>query len=369
MAGLEEGGGSRTRRALAVASAVAIAVLLAGCGVRWETEPPVFPSPDAVTLERDALAQAEADVADAAAREGAAADPVVAGAAAAAEAHLDVLGGVYVAYPSASPSPEPEPTVSPAPLPTLAETIGAARRTAAGVAETTADADLAFLARSIDLEWALRELWAERKSEEEQREAEAAADAAAATASPEPTPTREGEPADDSPSEATPVWFPLADGTIDIDAGFAPGAGEGVAPTGLSDDVLTELAIAEDQARFAYETLAAQEFGPRREDALDRASLHAERSDAFAAHLEEDPRTPLYQLRDVNLLDPEARRALERTLETDLAWRYAALLDGASAEDAAWLLNASFDAHARAMRTDGFSVADLPSLPGVLQMA
>ena len=135
--------------------------------------------------------------------------------------------------------------------------------------------------------------------------------------------------------------------------------------TGVPQEVLSELALAEDEARFAYETLAAQEFAQDRDAALARAALHAERSDALAALLTDDPRTPLYQLRDVDLLDPESRAALQLSLETDLAVRYTTLLDGASAADAAWLLNAAFDAYARAMRTEGFTASDLPTLPGL----
>ncbi len=335
--------GRRLRGFAAAVAAVTVVTLVSGCGVRWETDPSPFPSPDALTVARDSLADAEAGVLAASAREGADAYAV------AAQAHLDVLGGVYVAYPDA---PSPSPTVSPAPEPTLAEAIASARATAENVAATTDDADLAFLARSIDLEWALRGLWAEREAA-----APAAADAeTAASASPTPSPAT----ASDFPSEADPTWFPLADGSTADTAGFVPDAA-----TGIALDVLSDLALAEDEARFAYETLAAQEFAQDRDAALARAVLHGERSDALAALLDDDPRTPLYQLRDADLLDPDSRRALELSLETDLAVRYSVLLDGASATDAAWLLNASFDAYARAMRTEGFAASDVPTLPGL----
>jgi hypothetical protein len=300
-------------------------------------------------------------VAAAAEREGSDADNVAPAAADAAEEHLAALGGVYVAYPGATATPSP--TVSPAPEPTLGEAITAARIAATQVAATTEDADLAFLARSIDLEWALRELWATYEAQE-QAEAEAAADAAAAaTASPTPAPTAPASVGafDDSPRDSDPVWFPLADGSTAREAGFAP-----IATTKVPLEAIADLALKEDEARFAYETMAAQEFGPRRDDALARTRLHAERSDALAALLDTDERTVLYQLRDADLVNPESRRALEVSIETDLAWRYAALLDEASTADAAWLLNSSFDAFARAMRTDGFTADDLPTLPGLI---
>lgn len=348
-------------KGLVVGAAIATVVATSGCDLRWETEPPVFPSPDAVTEARDALADAEAEVMAAAEREGSDADDVAPAAADSAEQHLAALGGVYVAYPGASATPSP--TVSPAPEPTLEEAIAAARATAGQVAATTEDADLAFLARSIDLEWALRELWATYEALE-QAEAKAAADAlAAATASPTPPPAPTADDAGigDAIDEGEPAWFPLPDGSTMSEAGFAPGSS-----TDLPLDTIADFAVKEDEARFAYETLAAQEFGPRRDDALARARLHAERSDALAALLDTDPRTALYQLRDAGLLNPESRRALERSIETDLAWGYAAGLDGASTADAAWLVNASYDAYARAMRTDGFTAEDLPTLPGLI---
>lgn len=333
MAGLRRG------RIAAAALAAAVAMLVSACGVRWESEPPVFPSPDAVTVARDALADAEDAVLQAASREDA--DTY----ALAAQAHLDALGGVYVAYPGSTPSPSPTPL----PEPTLEEAVSQARAVAEEVAAGTDDADLAFLARSIDLAWALHNLWAAH-------EATAADAGETASASPSPVPDTD----EDFPSDAELVWFPLADGSTMDAAGFVP-----MQTTALAQDALGDLALAEDEAGFAYETLAAQEFAQNRDAALARAAIHAERSDALAALLDTDPRTPLYQLRDVDLLDPDARRALERSLEIDLAVRYATLLDGASAADAAWLLNASFDAWARAMRTDGFQASDVPTLPGL----
>ncbi len=360
-------------RAGIAALACASVVALAGCDLRLETDPVVFPSPDATTVARNSLADAEAVVLDAATDAGSSADSVAVGAAATAQAHLDALGGVYVAYPGATPSPSP--SASPVPAPTLTEAINTVRTTAEEVAAKTADANLAFLARSIDLDWALRELWAARSAAN--AAAEAANAAALASASPAAVPSAVPSAGPSAAAESEPLPgddgaapFPLADGTAASagsagSAGFAP-----VASTGLSVEQLTALALAEDEARFAYETLAAQEFVQRRDEALSRSRLHAERSDALAAVLTvdlkgEDPRTPLYQLRDANLLDFDSRRALERSIETDLGARYAALLDGASAAEAAWLLNAAFDAYARAMATDGFATADLPTLPGL----
>lgn len=340
-----------------VSAVVLSVVMLSACDLRMETDPIVYPSPDATTVARNSLADASAAVLEAATEAGGAADDVATGAGATAQSHLDALGGVYVTYPGVTPSPSPG--VTPAPRPTLAEAIDSARLVAEDVAATSDDPDLVALARSMDLDWALRELWAARSAANEAEAAAAAEAEAAALASASPAPSI-SEPAP-LPGDAGDAFFPLADGSTADAAGFAPGAA-----TALAQDQLSALALAEDEARFAYETLAAQEFGPRRDDALTRSRLHAERSDALAALLDADPRTPLYQLRDANLLDSNARRELEKSLEIDLGARYAALLDGSSADDAAWLLNACFDAYARAMATDGFFASDLPTLPGLV---
>jgi len=356
----------RQRLARAAVAAWAGAALLAatGCDLRRETPPPVFASPDAVTASRDSLASSEAAVAEAAATAGSDADAIATGAAAAALAHVDALGGVYVAYPGQSPTPHPvpSPSATPAPEPTLAEAISATRATAETIATTSDDPNLAALARSIDLEWALREAWAAHVIASAAEEAAAADAAAQASATPAPvaTPAPSASPGAPEPSDADPVFFPRANGSTDAAAGFVPERS-----SSLTQDQLRALALAEDEARFTYETEAAQEFAQRRDAALARSRLHGARSDALATLLNTDPRTPLYQLRDADLLNPDSRRALELSLETDLAARYAALLEGASADDASWVLNACFDAYARAMRTEGFTAANLPTLPGL----
>jgi len=336
-----DGGSARTRALIALVAA-SVALTTAGCDLRLEADTIVYPSPDAVTVARDTLADAESAVLTAADTAGASADDVAAEASATAQAHLDALGGVYVAYPDTTP----EPTASATPAPTLSEAIDEARAIAEEVAASNLDPGLAFLARSIDLDWALREQWATI------------------------VPADTADDADDSDNAGTSdtagtsdetTYFPLANGSTADSAGFAPSA----ATTGLSEDALSDLALREDEARFTYETIAALEFDSLRDVALARARLHEERSDALASLLTSDPRTPLYQLRDANLPDPDSRDALQRSVETDLGARYAALLDGAYAADAAWLLNSAFDSYARAMATAGFEASDLPQLPGL----
>lgn len=350
----------------------AAALTLSACDLRLETDPVTFPSPDATTVARNSLADSEVAVLAAAKEAGASADEVASGAAATAQTHLKVLGGVYVEHPGTTPAPSPGAT--PASPPTLAEAIHTVRATAEAVAATTKDADLAFLARSIDLDWALRELWATRvaaKSTADSAAAQASAQASAFPNPEQPTSERPTVTAAPLPGDSGDAPFPLADGSAPGSAGFAPGT----AATGVTEEQLSTLTLAEDEARFAYETIAALEFGPLRGTILARMRLHAQRSDALASALTSklgaaqadaaDPRTSLYQLRDANLPDPDSRETLERSIEIDLGDRYAASLDGASTADAAWLLNATYDSYARAMATPGFATADLPTLPGL----
>ncbi len=304
-------------------AAVAVAALaLTACGVRWETAPLAQPTPDAQTLARDTLAVAEQVVAEAVA-----ADPSSAGSAALrlAQAHLDVLGPVYVAYPSAEPSPAPVPAPPPVDV-----AIAAARVTAGEVASDPSLGEIARIAVALDLSWALEQTLA------------AAVDAG----------TMRSAPEGDQP-------LPLPDGSPSS-AGFSPGA-----DTALSQAEIATLAAAHDQARFVYETVAAWEQGDERSTAMLLASAHQRRSDALATTLAEDPRTPLYQLSATDLGDATARERLAVSVEVDLGARYAALGVQAAAPDRAWLMNCAYDSYARAMALPGFNAGDLPALPGL----
>lgn len=297
----------RLRGFAAAAAAVGVAMLVSGCGVRWETDHSPVPSPDETTVLRDRLAHAEQAVADAAAGS---ASPLAVRASTSAEAHLTALGGVYVAYPGTALSPSP----SLSPLPSVSAAIADARAQAAEAATQATDPNLAFLASSIQLEWTLVQ------------------------------------------------WASTADKADLVDTEERVTAPE---VTDLPDSALSKVVLAHDEARFAYETLAAQEFAADREVTLARAMSHGDRAEALAALVAVDPRTPLYQLRDVDLTDPDARDALARSLELDLGWRYAALLDAATAKDRGWLFDGALDAYAAAGRTEGFAVSDIPMLPGV----
>lgn len=335
----------RTRTQHFITATVICGVLLAasGCGLRWETEPSPVPVADQTTRERDALAAAVETVMMMAATRSDSAGPA---ATEIASAQLDALGGVYVAYPDAEVTPDP----SPSPPPTYADAVAALRTTARDIAAQTSDANLAAIATSIDLAWALRGAWDELAVESPEMPAADAGDILdggdGATG---------GADAGEWLSEA----LPLPDGTRS-EAGFAP-----VLDTQLSAAGLAELALMHDHARFAYETAAAQVFAHERDEALRRSRAHGERSDALqAATTAPDERTTLYQLRDVNLADADARRALFIRIEHDLAVRYAALAVTATGSDREWLLNAAY-ASSLAVFTLGAGDDLVTALPGL----
>lgn len=311
------------RRAVTGLAAACLALAASGCGVRLETETPQWPSPDAATIERDAFAEEVAALrrAAAAADSSRSGQTLVAPAvAAAADEVLDLLGGVYVAYPDASPSPAPAPD-------SLADAIIDARQDAAHIRATTSDADIALLANSLDLTLAVASF------------ASAYADARAAGAPPLGVAER-AAPGGEA-------------------AGFAP-------PdfvTGLGEPLLRTLVLAHDQARFAYETIAARESGGQRTAALTRAGLHAQRAELLATLVDDDPREALYPLTAADLSGPDARRAFEVRLELAIAEAYASGLPGIAPADAPWVINGAFDAYAAALVIQGVDDDTAPSLP------
>ena len=268
------------------ALACASALTLSACDIRLETPPVIFPSPDATTVARNSLADAEAAVLAAATEAGASAEETASGAAATAQKHLDVLGGVYVAYPGTTPSPSP----SAAPPPTLAEAIDAVRSTAEKVAATTDDADLAFLARSIDLDWALRELWAARARSKARGRRRRGGQCVGpgiggGNGASHAWPIRHRDPHAQSPARRLRRRaVPLRQRRFRIGALLSRCRHDG--PDG--QDQLSALTVAEDEARFAYETIAALEFGTlrqrhSRQDAPPRRALGRPRRRADVA--------------------------------------------------------------------------------------
>jgi len=323
-----------------VAALMGVAVLAAsGCQLRRESAPSAVPTATQAVLDRDSLAVALSQVADVAtAMDAQHADD----AAQVARAQLDAVGGVYVAFPEATPSPHAEPTSTPV---SLDSAIAAVRVLAEQIAASTDDANLAHLATSIDLAWAIRQAWYSRSA--------SGLDGV------------DGGPdsVDDATSPAPPTGpFPLPhpDGTPG-EAVFVPGL-----DSAISGEDIARLSLRHDQARFVYQTMAAVLFAQERDVALDRADAHAARSRALAALTDApDERTAMYQLRDVTLLDADSRQALVRDVEHDLALEYTTLALAATAQDRQWLLTCAYDAYVEAMGV-GLGVTDLPALPGLV---
>lgn len=316
---------------LRASAALLVVAALTGCSWRLETPTPQWPSPDAVTQMRDAAAVREQQVIDAAARQGESATAQAAVLSeietAAAPERLDALGGVYKAYPTSSPSPSP----SDAPL----DLVSAAERARDGhladalVAE---DHDLAFMLGSAGLSLALSAWYA---------------------AWVEDAITEAAQPVVELRllmSDAVPESQPVP------------------AVAGVGPDILSDLALLHDQARYAYEVLAARAPEEEQSQWIERRDLQAARADALVELPGvEDQREPVYVLPDDASNDAAARMATARTLERGAGETYARLLGEVEPADMAWVLNAAFDAYAQAAAFGDPTASSygVPALPGL----
>lgn len=328
-----------------------------------ETPPPTWPTPDAVTAQRDSLAEAVAAVQEASLRE---TGTSVAMAGSLAEAQLAALGGVYVAYPTTGPSANPErdqadatATASAEPEPSMRQTIDSLRALAAQTATAAADPTLTALARAIDISWAQFDWLSHAPTTD-----------ASVTRAPIPFPTGPGQAAasDDAGATASATETPTPTGAASSEPATGAGAFAPGSSTAVSGETAASLALAHDRARYVYETIAANSQGGEREAALKRALDHAARSDALASHASDDPRTPLYQLRDVDLLTEQGRRSAAAAAETELTNELELLTVTAHGGDVTWILNDFFDCWTAAFETQaaaGGSVPPLDALPGI----
>lgn len=318
----------RARWGLAALIAVSMAWCLAACDVRLESAPESTPTADSATAARDLAARHEAAIIAALGSpmvEGAGREALDAMESLAAPVHLDVLGGVYEPFPSPSPSVDSGDRI-PGDLRTV---VTVARDDALELAFASSDTPAGFLAGSMGFShtfglWFAGVLDAQRAG------------------------------------VAVPV---VAERTL-------PGPhGESVAlvpeNSALAPELLADLAVQHDKARFTYEVIAARESGARRALALERASLHRDRSDDLASLAGTDDRTPVYELPHALVADEATRDATARTTEQALGWRYMELSSGVTAADRAWLMSAAFDAYAASAMLPGFAVSEFPVLPGV----
>lgn len=296
----------RVRRfGVALATILAL-VVLAGCGLRAETPPPVEPTPDAIEQVRartaaDSVALAEAARAVALTPAGAA-EPlasVLADIASFSDQHAEQAGGVYdsgLATPTAAPT-TPPPVVADAA--SLLTDLGAATTTSLTDADTVDDGALARLVASI----------ATSRAELTTRLAQASG---------VPAP-----PVGPAPGDVAPPADPSA--TAEPAPSASPGA--------VTD--LDALALAHDQAGFGFEVIAARLTGDQRAAARAAAAANRAEGDRWArASGSEgtplDPRRASYAL-PVGLDDPAVVVALGRTLQTAVADAYANAVAGAPA--------------------------------------
>jgi hypothetical protein len=313
-------------RSRLVAGGMMAALLAAsGCSWRLDSEPPVWPSPDAVTLERDAAAVHEQHVQDAlgsTAGSAGSASVLANLETTASPAHLAALGGVYVARPGLEPSPY---------VGTLAAAVADARDHALATAATTDDRDLAALLGSIGLTHAFA-LWYD---------------------------SLDRAPADEADID------PVAERPLP-DVGGVAGPPVVAEQTALSADTVMALAVAHDQARYLYETIAARSSDDARTQARARMAIHDDRAQALATLSgADDARSHVYSLPLAQVTGAQAQAATARETEQSLGWRYAALAAESDATDRGWLLSAAFDAYAASASLPGFTLDEFPVLPGL----
>lgn len=307
---------ARMRRSIRwLTAAVLVAILSAGCSVRWETPPPQWPSPAPTTVERDRAAQAESDVVDAAADSSALAQWQTA----TAPVRLDAWGGVYRAYPTPTPSPYAGD---------LLTATASARNVALDIAETTTDSDQRSLAISSALAHSVA-LWWSR--------AELA--------------LMEDATWDD-------VRVALFDGDEWRSAPLTPPDVESMSLA------LAQLALSADYAAYLYEVAAARSpleergwFYERRGELLDAADLWQGLSTS------PDLRERVYAV-DTTTVSPPAARATLRAAELTMALDAAALAIE-HPDHHRWLLSIAMEHFQVALATLDGTWADIPALPGL----
>ena len=319
---------SRRTRALAGVLAAGAAVLLSGCGLRWETAPPAEPVPDAAEEARRTAVDDALALADAARAAGDGAEQQAAGVLAlvvdAASTQVDALGGVYD---SGLPEPEPdEDAPSPSPTATSAAATPADVLALLGTAASTARAD-ALDAQDAGLARLLASVATSRAQLTDRLAAALGVEAPAVDAAPGPGWTSGGA-ADGSGSGDGSATSPSATPSGSATPAGTPSAGT----TGAQDEApgtdldradLVALVLAEDQAGYGFEVAAARLSDDARSQARDAAARHRAAASTWAAAAgiagtADDPRRVGYEL-DGDVSSADAVRAFCAGLLSDLA--------------------------------------------------
>ncbi|MBL0886490.1 DUF4439 domain-containing protein [Myceligenerans indicum] len=306
----------RTARARGrVAAALACALLLSGCGLRFDSAPPTEPVPDPIEIVRrtavdDALHVAEQ--ADAVAGLDATKPEVAEALSDIAEIsrqHADQLGGVYesgleLELPSPTPSDVAETTPEVAEVLITLTDAAARSATAADVCE---DGPLARLLASISAAQTLSVRKLADVTGEQGPEFTEPLVPGAAELPATPSATAEGTGPSDGTASLTPSTRPTAP------------------PGGLSDDDLVAVVLAEDSSAYALEVGAARTDQEKARDRLaDRALTHRRRAEDWARFAgidgtEKDPRRAAYELPSPDATGKELLLEAENGLAADYA--------------------------------------------------
>ena len=322
------------------AAAIAVALLLGGCGdLRLELPPPAAVEPDAAeTLRQRAAVDAEA--LGRLARDAAAlsADPAQTAlldeVAAAADRHLEALGGVYDPPPVVvdgvdRPTPSPTPAAPEnLPPPTPDVVVAELRESAASARADSSAAQDGAMARLLAAVAVNRLLLADA--------------VAAAAALP--------------PDEAPAVAFEIPEAV----------------PAGVTPADVAVLVQSEDALGLAWEVAAARSSDAEQDAAAARARLHRERAQAWAdagglTGTDDDPRRASYDLPDAVRLgqDPAATTSTLSELEGALAEAYAGLVASAEPDTRSLLVDAVLDGWRERVRLG----ATVPAFPAVPELA
>ncbi|MBE3016775.1 DUF4439 domain-containing protein [Myceligenerans pegani] len=349
----------RFRRRAAVA--IACALLLSGCGVRFDAPPPTEPVPDPVEIVRrtavdDALHVAEQAEAVAALRK---TRPKVAETltdiAEVSRRHADQLGGEYESGLQSDP-PSPTPTelaeIPPGAGAVLTTLSDAAARSATA-ADVCEDGTLARLLASISAAQTL-----------------SARKLAAATGRPQPAYTPPVVPGSGDETAPAPSAAPSDDGadaTEESDtttAALTPSARPTTPPVGVAEADLVAIILAEDSTAYALEVRAAQADDETvRERLANRAETHRRRAEGWArvAGVDgtgADPRRAAYELPGAEVTSQDVLLQAEGRI----AAGYASLVGLAEADTRAVAVALLTDS-AIAQNSWGAPMISFPGLP------
>lgn len=369
-------------RAAAALLAVLLAVVLTGCGLRWETPPPPEPTPDAAEQARQRAAADSVSLSVVAERATPGVEPDVADqlafVAEISATHLEALGGLAPARPTPStpasptaPAPSATPTAATEPEDVLIRLLEA-YETARADAISVPDGPLARLLASIATSrlLAARDLARVTDLDVPRLPRVDLGDPATLTGHPDAPEAPEAPDGGMVSDGATPEG---EDTLGDDTAGDGPtGAGTTPAPgttgsAGIADaEAARAMVLAHDQAGYAFEVIAARLSDDWRDRARSRARVHRAAAEAWAAATgvvgtDQDPREVAYDL-PPEVLDG-GELDVGRDVELQVAADYAALIARAGPGRREALVDALavFQGSARSWR------AQPTALPGLVE--